>query len=179
MSEKKRVRATSRSTAPIGQDVSATDDHEHAACVDAWLERSARGLAPEILLGLLEAALGALWARTTTTLGDVTLTAIAERVLYSASEKFPLLSSLEVAVPGGIQCRGLRAQIGSVRAAELLEGIRFVLVELLTVLGNLTAEILTSELHAELGAVALPEAAGVSNAAHGSPRNPRARAKRS
>jgi hypothetical protein len=35
----------------------------------------------------------------------------------------------------------------------VLEGIRFVLVEFLTVLGNLTAGILTAELHAELSHV--------------------------
>jgi hypothetical protein len=110
-------------------------------------------LSPEVLLQLFERALGALWARTTTTLGEVTLTAIAERVLYNASEKYPLFSSLEVEPTGGIQCRELRARIGSVRVSELKEGVRFVLVEFLSVLGNLTAEILTPELHSELSNV--------------------------
>ena len=41
--------------------------------------------------------------------------------------------------------------------SELVEGIRFVLVEFLTVLGNLTAEILTPELHSELSNVVLPK----------------------
>jgi hypothetical protein len=43
-----------------------------------------------------------------------------------------------------------------VHGPELVAGIRFVLVEFLTVLGNLTAEILTSELHAELSNIVLP-----------------------
>jgi hypothetical protein len=131
---------------------------EHAARVDAWLERSAKGLSSEALLRLFEAAFGALWLRTKTTLGEVTLTAIAERVLYNASEKFPLLATIEVEPMAGIQCRALREQIGTVRDSELMKGIRFVLVEFLTVLGNLTAEILTPELHAELLGVALPAA---------------------
>jgi hypothetical protein len=131
------------------------DAAAHAAQVDAWLTRSAKDLPPEDLLQLFEKALGALWARTTTTLGEVTLTAIADRVLYNASEKFPLFSSLEVEPTGGIQFRALRARIGSVRVAELKEGVRFVLVEYLTVLGNLTAEILTPELHSALSNVAL------------------------
>jgi hypothetical protein len=133
------------------------DDGRHAACVDAWLERSGKGLSPENLLRLFEAALGALWIRTKTTLGEVTLTAIAERVLHNASERFPLLWSLKVEGTGGIQCRELRERIGSVHASELQEAIRFVLVELLTVLGNLTAEILTPELHLEIYNVVLPE----------------------
>jgi hypothetical protein len=126
----------------------------HVARVDAWLKRSAKDLSPEVLLQLFETALGALWARTRTTLGEVTLTAIAERVLYNASEKFPLFSSLEVEPAGGIQFRELRARISSVRVSELKEAVRFVLVEFLTVLGNLTAEILTPELHSELSNVA-------------------------
>lgn len=134
------------------------DDGRHAGCVDAWLERSATGLAPEALLRLFEAALAAVWIRTETTLGEITLTAIAERVLHTASERFSLLGSLKVDPTGGIQCRELSARIGSVEPSELREAIRFVLVELLTVLGNLTAEILTPALHAEMAGVALSDA---------------------
>jgi hypothetical protein len=130
----------------------------HAACVDAWLERSGKDLSSEARLRLLEAALGALWGRTASTLGEVTLTAIAERVLHDASERFPFFSSLKVEPTGGIPFRELREGAGSAQDAELGDGIRFVLVEFLTVLGRLTAEILTPELHAELSNVALPGA---------------------
>ena len=115
---------------------------------------------PEALLRLIEAALGALWARTQTTLGEVTLTAIAERVLHNTSEKFPLFSSLKVEPTGGIPFRDLRERITSADDSGLREAIRFVLVEFLTVLGNLTAEILTPELHSELTNFALPEPSG-------------------
>lgn len=134
------------------------DDGQHALCIDTWLERSATGLNPEALLHLFEAALDAVWIRTNTTLGEVTLTAIAERVLHNASERFSLLSSLKIEATRGIQCRELRNRIDSLEAAELRVAIRFVLVELLTVLGNLTAEILTPALHSAISRVALPEA---------------------
>src|SRR5690606_37974546 len=127
---------------------------QHVACVDDWLGRSAKDLAPDALLQLFEVAFDALRACTSTTLGEVTLSAITDRVLYNAAEQFPLLSSLKVAPDGGIQCIDIREHIGSVRASELRGGIRFVLVEFLTVLGNLTAEILTPELHSELLKVA-------------------------
>jgi hypothetical protein len=136
------------------------DTGQHAACVDAWLKRSAKDLSSEVLLQLFEAALSALWARTKTTLGEVTLTAIAERVVHNASEKFPLFTSLKVEPTAGIQFRELRERSTSVHGSELREGTRFVLVEFLTVLGNLTAEILTPELHAELSNVALRDTAG-------------------
>jgi hypothetical protein len=126
--------------------------------VDAWLERSAKDRSPEVLLRLFEAALSALWARTTTTLGEVTLTAIAERVLHDTSETFPIFSSLKVEPTDGIPFRELRKRISSsANGSELVKGIRFMLVEFLTVLGNLTADILTPELHSELSKVVLIE----------------------
>jgi hypothetical protein len=131
---------------------------QHAACVSAWLERAAPGLSSEDLLRLFEAALGALWVRTKSTLGEVTLTVIAERVLHNASERFSVLWLLKVDPNAGIQCRELREWIGSVHPAELTEAIRFTLGELLRVIGHLTAEILTPELHLELYGVVLPQA---------------------
>lgn len=130
---------------------------QHAACVDAWLKRSGRGLSSPALRRLLEAALGALWARTQTTLGEVTLTAIGERVLYTSTEKFPFLASFKVEPTRGIEFRGAEG-LPVPTEAELREGCRFVLVELLSVLGNLTAQILTPELHIELTGVVLPQA---------------------
>jgi hypothetical protein len=128
----------------------------HAARVDAWLKRSGKGLPPLALLRLFELAFAALWSRAEPTLGEVTLTAIAERVLHDASERFPLLSSLEVEPSSGLRCQALRAQLGSTRDAQLKGALRDVLVTFLTVLGNLTAEILTHDLHAELARVDPP-----------------------
>ena len=124
-----------------------------------------RVLPRRFFFSLFEAALDAVWIRTKTTLGEVTLTAIAERVLHNASERFSLLWSLKLEPASGIQCRELRERIGSVEPSELREAIRFVLVELLTVLGNLTAEILTPALHAEISSVALPDAIRVGSEA--------------
>ena len=142
---------------PIGYDWSGCNDGGHAAFVDAWLERTGKDLAPTVLWELLEAALNALWARTKTTLGEVTLSAIAERVLCKACEKFPLLSSLEVEATGAISFRALRERASAVHDSAVLEGGRFVLVEFLSVMGKLTAEILTPELHSELGSVVRPD----------------------
>lgn len=124
----------------------------HAACVQAWLDRAPRDLTPEQRLSAFEQAFGALWQRAGTTLGDVTLTAIADRVLQDARERFPALASVRVDVEG-IECEELRARAASLDGDEMLNAARLVLVEFLTVLGNLTAEILTPALHAELASV--------------------------
>ena len=133
---------------------------QHAAIVDDWLERSATHLMPEALLCLFESALRALWDRTKTTLGEVTLIAIAERVLHDVCERFPQFSSLTVKPARGFQCGAPGEQLDTMSDSQLRAAIRCVLVELLTVLGRLTAEILTPELHAELSRVVLPNASG-------------------
>ena len=133
-----------------------SDEASHAARVGAWLDGAAKNLPPAQLVTLFERALSALWQRAQFTLGEVTLTAIVDRVLYTASEKYPFLSTLKVE-GSGIRFDEFRQQ-GAVRHdRHLLEVVRFVLVEFLTVLGNLTDEILTPALHAELSTVTLEE----------------------
>jgi hypothetical protein len=122
----------------------------HATCVEEWLGRSSPDHSSAALVAHFETALHALWVRAETPLGAVTLTAIADRVLSLATEKFPLLAGLEIEAPGGIHCRALREQAGSIDPSVLRAAIHHVLVALLTVIGTLTAEILTPALHAEL-----------------------------
>lgn len=127
------------------------DEGNHAARVAAWLSRAPEELGPGALLDLLDNGLHAVWQRANVTLGDVTLTAIADRVLYTVAETHPLVAALKVG-PAGFRFDDLRAE-RHVRAADVREVARLVLTELLTVLGNLTAEILTPSLHAELDGV--------------------------
>ena len=134
------------------------DEAQHKARVDGWVERTAAGAAPAVRVKLFDEALSALWTRTLTTLGEVTLTAIADRVLSNASEKFPVFAALTVQPTAGIQARALLEHLDATDEAELEGGIRFVLVEFLSVLGTLTAEILTPELHDELSRVGHAEA---------------------
>ena len=122
-------------------------ESEHQHTVDAWLERLA-GRSTEELIRACETAFAALWQRTNWTLGEVTLVALVERVLYTAKEHYPLLASVETTT-SGLRCESLTTQPG-LRRGDVAEAIRYVLTEFLTVLGNLTAQILTPALHAEL-----------------------------
>src|SRR5687768_12064916 len=106
------------------------------------MDRAARNLSSEELLRAFERALSRVWLRVHPTLGDVTLGAIADRVIHNASQKFAILSVLTVD-GGGIQFEGLRKSVAKLPEDELANALRFILVELLTVLGSLTAEILT------------------------------------
>ena len=133
------------------------DENDHRARVDAWMERAAKEAPPERLFDAFERAFGATWRRAHVTLGDVTLMAILDRVLYTAAERFPLLSPLE-ADATGLRSDKFRERAGSLHRDQLVEGIRFILVEFLRVLGNLTAEVLTPALHSELARVAAEDA---------------------
>ncbi len=132
----------------------ADESDPHRARVTVWIGGAARDATPTQLLALFERAIGAIWGRARVTLGDVTLTAIVDRVLYTTAARFPVLGVL--AVEGtGVRFDELRARIDDLDTGELVQGIQFAMVELLTVLGHLTADILTPALHSELSRVTL------------------------
>ena len=132
----------------------------HAACVSAWLDRTIpepRSVPAATLLSLFELALTRLWQRAQVTLGEVTMSAIGDRVLYTAAEQYAVLGSLTVD-HGPPSFDELRRQ--TVHDPAVLHGaIRYVLVEFLTVVGNLTDEILTPGLHSELARITLDDGA--------------------
>lgn len=128
------------------------DENEHAACVDAWLERTAKGASVEQLVAAFEAAFTALWRRAHQTLGDVTLGAIADRVLYVAAEEHPITSALELDATG-VSWGAFRQHATALPADQLIGSVRFVLLEFLTVLGKLTGEVMSGPLRAELDAL--------------------------
>lgn len=127
------------------------DGDAHVRHVSEWMRHLSR-LSPDQLAALFEKAMTALWHRTYSALGDITVAAILDRVLYTAKEKYPVLGTLK-SDANGIDFAEFREQATSIRDGELRDAIRFVLVELLTVVGNLTAEILTPALHSELSSV--------------------------
>jgi hypothetical protein len=151
------------------------DAREHGACVDEWMERAANRMPSDRLLGVFDQGFAALWGRAHQTLGDVTLMAIVDRVLYVAAEQYPFLSALKVE-PTGLRCQELQRHAGSVHRDQLAQAVRFVLVEFLTVLGNLTAEILTPALHAELLKIAPVEAGPEDDSPQAGPQDPRSEA---
>src|ERR1043165_5362224 len=112
---------------------------DHATAVDEWMGPAKRLSAAE-LVDLFESGLHRMWERAQPTLGEVTLGAIVDRVLYSATERFSFLAPLKI-TDGRVDFADLRKASGSIAAGELASATRFVVLEFLTVLGHLTAEI--------------------------------------
>ena len=115
----------------------------HDLCVDGWLTR----LDDVEPLQLLELAMAPLWKRASSTLGSITLGAIVQRVRLSTIEKHPSLEGLEV-TEQGVRLTVVTGAEGA--RDDLRAGVRYFLVQFLTVIGALTAEILTPALHATL-----------------------------
>jgi hypothetical protein len=131
------------------------DDDPNVTCVASWIEGARYGLlSGEERVQLFELALAAMWRRSRRPLGDVTVAAIMDRVVHTATERFPVLAGARVET-SGVACADLHGRAAEADGAELAEATRFVLVEYLTVLGNLTADIFTPALREELSAVAL------------------------
>jgi hypothetical protein len=118
----------------------------HLKLIKDWENTNAIGLNSDQHLRLLEKAIRAIELRAGSTLSVVTLTLILDRVLHESKEKFPLLSEAL------IESNRLSFEKMHIhhKSEDLLEPIRYVLVELLTVLGRITADILSTPLHKEL-----------------------------
>ena len=129
-----------------------TTDDIHVRAVDAWLIRASRTGSAAALIESFAAALAGIWARAVRTLGSVTLDAVANRVLANAIERHRFLENIGPSTTGRFRCDELQLEerLAGVSYDELLVCTHTVLVDLLSLLGHLTAGILTPELHAEL-----------------------------
>lgn len=133
------------------------DDNTHAKRVDRWLAKAAKDLPRERQVALFERAVAALWQRAHMTLGEVTLCAVTERVLHHAAAKYSFLAQLKVERDGVRRFDVLAQSLAGVDDGTLNQSLRFVVIEILSVLGNLTDEIVTPGLHAELAKVSARE----------------------
>jgi hypothetical protein len=124
---------------------------DHATFIEGWMARAgAPNLPPTALVALCDQALGTIWQRARLPLGEITLDAIANRVVQIAREKYPFLSGLR-RDSTGISLRELGTQKNPpVQTAELREGLCFFLIEFLNVIGTVTGDILTPGLRAEM-----------------------------
>lgn len=126
------------------------DDESHRATVSAWMATASGGLARGGLVALLDVATAAIWQRAQRTLGDVTVASIVDRVVSTSAEQFPCLATGTVGRSGVVFASPDGNEPVLDDDEQLRAAIAFFLVELLTVIGHLTADILTPALHEAL-----------------------------
>lgn len=125
---------------------------EHTRQVDAWIERNTGGLSPERLVALFIVALETLWKRASVTLSEVTLSPIFDRAVTMSQGKYPLLAGLKIDSPE-ISAGGLGTHAQGWKPEEIIVAFRHLMIELLQLLGRLTADILTKALYEELNRI--------------------------
>ena len=118
----------------------------HTLQVEAWMAQTIPGLTSEQLISLFSEAIRVLQKRTLITLSEVTLNAVFDRVLHQSQMEFPLLSEVKIDSKG-LSFDGIPDHH---KPAEITEAFLFFLIELMTILENLTAGILTKPLYKEL-----------------------------
>lgn len=149
----------------IRTNMNVEEGSSHSKHVDDWIEKNVGGVPSEKLLIIFGEAIQAIQKRAGATLSEVTLSAIFDRVLHMSQQKFPLLSNVKIESKG-IVLDALAGHASDLARDEITAAFRFFLIELLTLLGNLTADILTKPLYQELSKVKASSAPSCSRASH-------------
>lgn len=127
-------------------DVPASD--VHSVLVSSWEKKAASHLSSVQHVQLLEKGIKAVEQRACQTLSRVTLLVILDRVFQKTKVRFPILLNVK------LEESSLNFNINSLfrnkESAQLILALRFFLIELLSVLGRITADILTIPLHEKL-----------------------------
>jgi circadian clock protein KaiC len=124
----------------------------HTEYVKSWLDQAAKNADPPALILLFEAAWDALWRRAESAVGEIALESIAHLARSNSVEKYPFLAPLTLE-KNSVSGKGLLESPDGLEKPKLQEGLGFMLVEFLTVIGDLTDQILTPGLYAELSRI--------------------------
>lgn len=124
----------------------------HSQQVQTWMEKNTTGLSQDQLVLLFGAAIHAIEQRSLITLSRVTVEVVIDRVLFESKERFPVLEEISTD-QSRLNLIGLLHKSGERKYEGLREALKYLLTELLRVIGNITADVLTEPLHKELMAV--------------------------
>lgn len=127
----------------------ADQNNTHKELVNLWEEKNTKDLRDEQLTQVYGSAFQAIERCCLATLSRVTINVVIDRVLHLGSEKFPILSLVEIDL-SGFSLKGLIQNIKNYKTEEIKEAFSYLLVEFLTVIGNITSDVLTASLHKAL-----------------------------
>lgn len=127
----------------------AVQDNAHEELISLWEEQNIKGLRNEQLIQLYGSAFGAIERRCLATLSSVTINVVIDRVLHLGSKKYSFFSLVTIE-PSGLSLKGLMQKNENYKTEELRDGLTYLLLEFLTVIGNITSDVLNESLHKEL-----------------------------
>lgn len=121
----------------------------HRELVELWISQNFQNLSPDQRAEFFESAFEVIIRRTLKTLSSVTLQVVLDRVLFQGREKFPLLSDVKIEA-AAFKFEPLIRNLKIYSSDTVTDALSYLLIELLGVIGTLTADILTEPLHKEL-----------------------------
>jgi len=127
----------------------ADQNYTHKELVNLWEDKNTTDLRDEQLIQVYASAFHAIESCCLATLSRVTISIVTDRVLHLGSEKHPILSLVTIE-PSGLSLKGVVQNIKNYKTEELRGALSYLLVEFLTVIGNITSDVLTQSLHKEL-----------------------------
>jgi circadian clock protein KaiC len=128
------------------------EENSHSRHVRSWMEHAAKEVPSSALLVLFEEAWRALWRRSESAVGEVALESISQLIRANAVERYPFLSPLILKGPE-VSYKALLGSLEELDKAELQAGLCIMLVEFLSVIGDLTDQILTPGLYEVLSRI--------------------------
>ncbi len=123
------------------------------------MRQAGEGLSSEELVELLDQALRAVWSVARPNISEATLAAVLDRALVNTADEYPGLPRVTIETDAA-DFSALRAAAPRLKRDELARAIEFLLTDFMAILGNLTAEIMTSSLQQKLSSVRLRRRGG-------------------
>ena len=121
----------------------------HVKAIEEWENATALNITKAQHKQLYQLAIFTILKRANHTLSNVTLKTINDRVLYQCTERFPVISSIQLHSFEMIFDE-FNINANNYSEDEQIEALRYLLTEELRVLGRIAADILTAPLHQEL-----------------------------
>ena len=137
--------------------MTSNSNSTHQDIVSLWEEKNIKGLCRDQAIQVFQNALQALQQRCLVTLSNITLQVILDRIIHQGIEEFPLLMEINLELDG-LNFSNLHQKKDHFELSEINKAFRYLLIETLTIIGNITSEVLTAPLHKELMEVTIESA---------------------
>jgi hypothetical protein len=123
-------------------------DH-HSKFVSDWIRDTTKGLVQEELLLAFEKAFNRLLDGTRISISEVTMDAVLDRILDNCAESYPMMNQVFIEKTR-FNFDDLRSELSKHHDEEIKSAFHYLITDFLFVIGNLTGELLTPQLHLEL-----------------------------
>jgi hypothetical protein len=125
------------------------ETNRHAEQVEAWIKEVTPALSSEQVIQLFDLTLKSLWMHAQTQSSTTVLKAILERVIFNLNRRYYFLELIELTQNGAI-LDALYKSPRKLDRADTLMAFQLVITDFMALLGALTNDVVSPDLHREL-----------------------------